>query len=417
MFYKLLLLLLSFNYLIINGLKFQSTNNIINSKRQVRSKSILDNVDFFKNINTLVISSGKFLIPINNIANVSEILNLNFDVVKDSVYTRTQTHIQKVSSIYFDNDLYESYNTQLMKNPDSICIRFKTYNDDNEKIFAECKTRKGYIINNSTNERIQISLDQYNDLLSSKESYSIDSPLILSKINNLIVSRNYKPKLKIIYNRSAYRKNNIRITLDTDLIGYSISESDSDNIFKFQYGILEFKILSGQSYMNIPYTDIPYTDIPHIDNLIKSKIILEIPEFSKFLTVSYYLFENNLNNKPYYYDDIIDSTISKPINNQKTYFPIELKPNTFTSIESLYYKIFNIIIAVPFTLSNYDKLTNHQSLLLNPIILKYYLIISLSINSVKYIKFNNDFIDRTLNYIGTIFPLLLAMITILSIIF
>jgi len=445
MFYKLLLLLLNFNYLIINGLKFQYTNNIINSKKQVSSASKLDNVEFFKNINTLVISSGKFLIPTNNIADVSEILDLNFDVIKSNISDSTYT--QKISLTYFDNDLYDSYNTGLMKNPDSICIRFKTYNDDNKKIFAEYKTRKGYTINNSTKESIQISLDQYNDLLNSKKLYSESSALILSKINNLIVSKNYKPKLKIIYNRTAYIKNNIKITLDTDLIGYSLLESDSENIFEFQYGILEFKIISEQSYMNIPnidtpyidiphidtpyidiphidtpyidipHIDTPYIDIPHIDTLIKSKIIFEIPEFSKFRVVSYYFFANNLNNKPYYYDDIIDSIISKPINNEKIYFPIELKLNTVTSIESLYYKIFDIIIAIPFTLSNYDKLTNHQSLLLNPIILKYYLIICLSINSVKYIKFNNDLIDGTLNHIRTIFPLLLAAITILSIIF
>ena len=368
------------------------------------------------NSEQFVRKSYKFLIPINNIAKVSEILNLNFDVVKFNILDTADTHIhtQKVSSTYYDNDLYDSYNTRLMKNPDSICIRFRTYNDDNEKIFAECKTRKGYTINNSTKERVQISLDEYNDLLKSRESYSESSPLILDKINYFIIGRNYKPKLKIIYNRIAYTKDDIRITFDTDLIGYSIS--DSDNIFRLQYGVLELKIISGQSYMNIP----------HIDTLIKSKIILEIPEFSKFLTVSYYLFANNLNNKPYYYDDIIDSIVepsikdnilSKPINNQKTCFPIALKPNTFTSIESLYYKIFNIIIAVPFTLSNYDKLTNHQSLLLNPIILKYYLIICLSINLATYIKINHDLIDRTLNHMGTIFPLLLAIITILSIIF
>jgi SPX domain protein involved in polyphosphate accumulation len=368
------------------------------------------------NSEQFVRKSYKFLIPINNIAKVSEILNLNFDVVKFSISdtAHTHTYIQKVSSTYFDNDSYDSYNTRLMKNPDSICIRFRTYNDDNEKIFAECKTRKGYTIENSTKERIQISLDEYNDLTSSRESYSESSPLILDKINYFIIGRNYKEKLKIIYNRIAYTKDDIRITFDTDLIGYSIS--DSDNIFRLKYGVLELKIISGQSYMDIPY----------IDTLIKSKIILEIPEFSKFLTVSYYLFANNLNNKPYYYDDIIDSIVepsikdnilSKPINNQKTCFPIALKPNTFTSIESLYYKIFNIIIAVPFTLSNYDKLTNHQSLLLNPIILKYYLIISLGLNLATYIKINHDLIDRTLNHMGTIFPLLLAMITILSIIF
>ena len=55
--YKLLLLL-SFNYLIINGLNFQCINNIWNSKKQIKPTSKVNNVKFFENVNTLVISGG-----------------------------------------------------------------------------------------------------------------------------------------------------------------------------------------------------------------------------------------------------------------------------------------------------------------------------------------------------------------------
>ena len=57
--YKFLLLLLSFNYLIINGLNFQSINDrLIFSNKQIKSTSKVNNLNFFKNVNTLVISGG-----------------------------------------------------------------------------------------------------------------------------------------------------------------------------------------------------------------------------------------------------------------------------------------------------------------------------------------------------------------------
>jgi hypothetical protein len=96
--------------------------------------------------------------------------------------------------------------------------------------------------------------------------------------------------------------------------------------------------------------------------------------------------------------------------------PITLKPNTFTAIESMYYKIFNLIVSIPFTLLQYDKITGHSSYLLKPIVLKYYMIIFSILNLLSYLKINNQLMSRTLERMGTFFPLLLTLVFTLSII-
>ena len=281
------------------------------------------------------------------------------------------------------------------------------------------------------------------------------TPTIQDKINYYVINNLFKPKVKIIYNRTSYYKDNIRMTLDENLISYI--ETDEENLFidrskngievmNFAYSILELKTENGETY----------NEIKHIKELIESKKIIEIPEFSKYLTSTYYFFGNKLNAKPYWYDDyingiclttIFENILNKPINqndynpehNQrkimpesflsnnetmtkkadeaKVILPIALKPNLFTTVESLYYKIFNLIIGIPWTLSQYDKLTNHESLLLRPVVLKYYLIICILLNTVIYTQINHGLINRTLNHMGTIFPILLAGILILSILF
>jgi hypothetical protein len=245
------------------------------------------------------------------------------------------------------------------------------------------------------------------------------------------------------------------MTLDEGLISYM--ETDDNNLFidksksnvevmNFAYSILELKTECGEQY----------NEIEHIKELIKSQTIIEIPEFSKYLTTIYYFYGNQLNVKPYWYDDyingicktsIVENILTKPINQNdydplhsttkqmpksfissntnimktaddaKVILPIALKPNLFTTVESLYYKIFNLIIGIPWGLAQYDKITDHESLLLRPTVLKYYLVFCILLNAIIYTQINNGLINRTLNHMGTKFPILLAGIFILSILF
>jgi len=102
--------------------------------------------------------------------------------------------------------------------------------------------------------------------------------------------------------------------------------------------------------------------------------------------------------------------------NSKNIFPITLKPNTFTSIEALFYRIFNIVIGIPLTLLKYSEITEHKPFLLKPNILKHYLITCLILNLMAFCKVKNRLLNKTINHIGTVFPILVTLIFILSLI-
>lgn len=394
--------------------KMENTDDNSNSNDIPCQESDSINANFIR-------KSYKFLIEYNNLDYVKKSLD-DFKFIKIKIDENNPVN-QKVSSIYFDNDIYLSYNNRILKNPDAMCIRLRTYNNDLNIFFAECKIHKGYTSLNSIKERIKLDTRDIYNLLNNRDDYYLKKSTIYDKINYNIINKNFKPKISVVYNRTAYSYDDIRLTLDSDLYAYETDNLDnimSENLtnidtFRFKYAILELKIKNNQSYM----------DINIIKKLINDKILIQVPEFSKYLSCLYYFKANELNIKPYWYDDFINeihntkiykNLLEKPIQNlNNLVIPISLKPNTFTSIESLYYKIFNLIIGIPFLLSQYDKITNHSSLLLNPFILKYYIIICLFVNMITYIQINNGLINRTLNYIGTIFPILLGLIMILSI--
>jgi SPX domain protein involved in polyphosphate accumulation len=415
----------------MNNIMLNSNNNG-SLKEEKKEKEKKENTNEMGNF---IRKSYKFLIRSDNLLEAKKLLDLNCNKY---VFDKNIPATQLISSVYFDNEDFSSYCSRIIKNPDSICIRFRTYNNNYSKIYAECKTHKGYTIKTSSKERICLKQEDLNEFLSSRITYSESTSVIYDKINYYITVRKYVPKVKITYNRTSYYDNKIRLTLDENLMGYVANDNNSitsdsaksaksakspnsdTNIFKLDYSILEVKITDGESYNNIPY----------IKKLIDMGLVIEIPEFSKYLSVLYYFNANNLSIKPYWYDDFIKvinktseftNIFSKPIDKsdltKQTIYPIALKPNTFSSIESLYYKIFNSIVGIPFTLQQYDKLTGHTSFLLNPLVLKIYMIVLILLNLLTYCKTNNQLISRTINYMGTIFPALLAFILLMSIIF
>ncbi len=68
---------------------------------------------------------------------------------------------------------------------------------------------------------------ELNSYLSNRTSYDLTTPQIQDKINYYVINHLYKPKVKIIYNRTSYYKDNIRMTLDENLISYVETEAQS----------------------------------------------------------------------------------------------------------------------------------------------------------------------------------------------
>ena len=373
--------------------------------------------------------SYKFLIEPHNLHHVKKLLDHSYSFFK---FNNDSPNTQKILSTYFDNDLYKSYNERYKKESDSICIRFRTYNDNSEIFYAECKSHKGNSNPISIKERIDLPKNDLFNLLNNRTECNDLSCQLYNKINYNIIINKYKPKVKIIYSRTSYFDNDndkIRITLDENLHAYKqvcensilIDVNQCDRIFKFKYSVLELKVPVDRTYL----------DIDLFKNMIKNKLIIEMPEFSKFMTCMYYFYSDILEIKPYWYDDFINKLEKKTestyfldtfnngfnINQKKTTYPIVIKPTMFTALESLYYKIFNLIIGIPFALHQYDKITNHKSLLLSPIVLKYYFIVCSILNMLVYSNIKNNLANRTINIANTFFPIILGIIFIISLIF
>ena len=161
--YKLLLLLLSFNYLIINRLNFQCINNIWNSKKQIKPTSKVNNVKFFENVNTLVISGGATygLSYVSLLEKINE-ENSNIITKKIKSYSGSSVGALIATLLNFDLTLLEIeiiltdvfFNDVFNEN-----IFKKTYN-----LFTKYGQNDGILVYNYINNYISLKKPHYKDI-------------------------------------------------------------------------------------------------------------------------------------------------------------------------------------------------------------------------------------------------------------
>jgi SPX domain protein involved in polyphosphate accumulation len=111
-----------------------------------------------------------------------------------------QYNDRKVKSIYFDNNLLELYKDSIEGSNPRKKIRIRNYPEHKNNYLLEKKI-------SSVEGRYKIS---------KKISDKLCSDLLLKGIRD----KNYgfcKPIIEIIYNREYYKKENIRVTIDTDI--------------------------------------------------------------------------------------------------------------------------------------------------------------------------------------------------------
>jgi len=278
--------------------------------------------------------SYKFLINKENIDQVSQILNLNLDIDR---FNESVPISQVVSSIYLDNQNFDSYYSRLNKDPDAVIIRLRYYNNDYNNLFLECKTHSGFTKDFSIKERIKLNPSEISDYFSSRNIINYKTNPLYDKINYYIINKEFRPKIKIIYNRTSYKNKqldttkNIRATFDTNLSAFIVDDikdiyqtNSTNKKIKINYGILELKL-------NI---DDDYSSIKFINELIQSDYLIEFPEFSKYISSVSCLYNNLIIKKPYWYEDIITNKNS----NQHNYkiYPFALKPNLFNSFQQIF---------------------------------------------------------------------------------
>ncbi|GAN09101.1 VTC domain-containing protein [Mucor ambiguus] len=259
--------------------------------------------------------SKKYWIHQDHISEVTAILSMYSYIIPKSAASSSDS--SSMSNLYFDNgymDIYsdrvdEKENTQVVK-----CKRYGSFSNDSLYYFEDEIHNSFYSGDISSKSRFKIGpkdMDDFcqgkylvpditdDDILDEKEAMKLkyDNPGALAKATQSgIHSRSLKPLLQCNYNRLTFELPNnddkLVITLDTNIVFHQqyriqdftapFTESQGKN---FPYAILEVK-LSTDSRMDDPshYWLNAFTQ--------KSKLLHEVPKFSKYLQGVYQVFAN-----------------------------------------------------------------------------------------------------------------------------
>ncbi|ELQ75461.1 putative VTC domain, Protein of unknown function DUF202 protein [Trachipleistophora hominis] len=192
----------------------------------------------------------------------------------------TKEHDSAITSIYYDNASFEAYNTRLHKLQGSEAIRIRWYKLDEPKVvFVERKRHEdGWTGYQSKKLRFKIPVEHVNAYVNGQNVWKHVEPLNENKLSTLnlyneiqhsIVYKKLRPSVRTFYRRMAFQmpeSNNIRLSLDTDLVMIKENVGDSsapfnwrreginwpfdnlrpDEICRFPYGILEVKTQDDQ---------------------------------------------------------------------------------------------------------------------------------------------------------------------------
>eukprot|EP00890_Picochlorum_soloecismus_P002733 jgi/Picsp_1/3460/NSC_06298-R1_vacuolar transporter chaperone 4 len=218
-----------------------------------------------------------------------------------------------ICSVYFDNipDL-ENYHERLHRRDQASVIRLRWYgsrgSDDPEKqIFVEKKVhRSAYTGLSSSKERGEL---QQKDVLGFL-SGTLDIPQnasdgkFLAQVMKEIRDTSQVPLMRTSYSRTAFQKsseNIVRISLDTKLCmikeypkdgpywcrDIGLSPLYQGDVVQFPYGVVEIKLQSSPP--------------DWVKKLVKTGILLVIPKFSKFLHGTASLYQEHVDNVPYWF--------------------------------------------------------------------------------------------------------------------
>ncbi|ELA47478.1 hypothetical protein VCUG_01010 [Vavraia culicis subsp. floridensis] len=192
----------------------------------------------------------------------------------------TKEHDAAITSVYYDNASFEAYNTRLHKLQGSEAIRIRWYKLDEPKVvFIERKRHEdGWTGYQSKKLRFKMPVEHVNAYVNGQNVWKYVEPLNENKLSTLslyneiqhsIIHKKLRPSVRTFYRRMAFQmpeSNNIRLSLDTDLVmirecagdsstpfnwrreglSWPFDSLRSDEICRFPYGILEVKTQDDQ---------------------------------------------------------------------------------------------------------------------------------------------------------------------------
>lgn len=239
-----------------------------------------------------------------------------------------------VSSVYLDNDDMELYKGRLEKSEGAMAIRIRWYGSEEPiEVFIERKIhREDWTGEVSVKERFPIKEKHLNRFLSGQftiedvvrklakdgkrtEQELQDLGRLAKEIQDVIIEKQLRPKLRTVYNRTAFQlpgDARVRISLDTELTmiredGPKRSGENwkRDDLFTTDY---PFSHLSGGEVERFPHAVLEVKLQTHsgqeppqwAEALIGSHLVEEVPKFSKYIHGCATLFSRDISTIPFW---------------------------------------------------------------------------------------------------------------------
>ncbi|KAI9486828.1 MAG: VTC domain-containing protein [Benjaminiella poitrasii] len=261
-------------------------------------------------------ATAKYWIHPDNVTELKAILLFHLPVFVLDSTKAIESDDSAVSTVYLDNSQFDLYQEQLQRDEGAEAIRFRWYGGMNSPdIFAERKTHHAAWLNGaSAKNRFRLDADKVDDFITgvyTAEQYAEDlkakgiseedvkaSYFAASGIQKSIREKQLEPTMRIFYHRTVFQvpgDDRIRVSLDTDLafvredglqerrkgswrrpdmgINYPFDGINSAEVNKFPYAVLETRL---QTH--------PGQEPPQwLTRLLDSKLVYEVPRFSKYL--------------------------------------------------------------------------------------------------------------------------------------
>lgn len=261
-------------------------------------------------------ATAKYWIHPDNVTELKAILLFHLPVLVFNADKPIEAEDSAISSVYFDNPNFDLYNGRLQRDESAEAIRFRWYGPMNSNsIFIERKTHHAPWLNGaSVKDRFRLdatkvdafvagtySADQYAEELRAKgtsEEIIKANYFIASGVQKSISEKKLEPVMRVFYNRTAFQipgDQRLRVSLDTDLtfvredglqerrqgswrrpdmgIDYPFLNLNSAEVYKFPYAVLETKL----------QTHLGQEPPQWLTRLLESRLVYEVPRFSKFL--------------------------------------------------------------------------------------------------------------------------------------
>ncbi|KAI0798817.1 VTC domain-containing protein [Xylaria sp. FL0064] len=248
----------------------------------------------------------------------------------------------KITSLYFDNSKFDLYGKKVNRQTDASSVRLRWYGQLNET--SEIVLEQKIIYQDGTSEEKKFNIKkkyikQYLDgeykmeksiqkmERQGQQNDSIDSfRTAAEEIQSFIVTNKLEPVMRANYTRTAFQKpadDRVRISIDTDIafiredtldhdrpcrdpaewhrtdidnsnMTYPFKNINQSEISKFPYAVLEIKSKEEEGRKRPRW----------IDDLMASHLVYAQPKFSKFVHGVASLFEDYVNNLPFWLSDL-----------------------------------------------------------------------------------------------------------------